>query len=281
MMPQIQMTQVASNEPTTNFSEHNLLRIGRNNKSFIYRLLLQFPITAIPAAAIITSAALKLYMQLAGTGQQAAIISPYAIDSSWDINSVTWDTQPSFHASLIGSRQKAGLTLIQHIFDITSLVQHWHNRSIPNDGLLLKTNETTDQSLTNVQADMFNSAYIPLVEINYVLPCDCICQTTAFVENIEEIGTNDTDQYSLPRNTSLSKTLTFLIQNTGCTPVTANIQISPDGIHYVDDPIIKLIRPEELQPFVPCIFSKFTRIRARNINPGATSSLVIWYQAQE
>jgi hypothetical protein len=207
-----------------------LIRVGRDDALEIYRILLQFSLNPLPADAVIISAFLKLYMQVAGAGQQAGIITPYAIDSSWNVNTVTWNNQPSFNAATSGSSQKAGTLLTQHSFDITTIVQQWYDNSLINDGILLKTSEMQDKTLTNVQANMFNSAYIPVVEINYVLKCDCISPGPIFIEDMEEISTDSTNHYSTTRNTSLTKTVTFLIKNNGVTAVSANIQISPDGV---------------------------------------------------
>jgi len=278
--PQVQITQIAKKEPNKNFSNQDLIRVGRDDPLEIYRILLKFPITLIPQDAVVIGAYLKLYMQVAGAGQQAAVITPYALDSGWNISTVTWNNQPLYNTAISGSSQKAGTSLIQHAFDISSLVQAWYNSDLVNNGLILKTNEQDNKTLTNVQANMFNSVSSPTVEINYVLKCDCVC-TSIFVEGVEQLPTDSSYSYSTARNTSLTKTVSFLIKNTGLTTVSANLQISPNGIDFADEPGTQLIIPGELLPFVPCYFAKYTRVRASNTRVGETSTITVWYQAQE
>lgn len=276
--PLLEIAQVSSMEPTENFSNIPLMRIGRDDPLEIYRILIKFPITSIPSEAAIMQADLKLFMQLAGAGQQPSEITPYALTGSWVESTVTWNNQPLFNPSIYGSSEKAGYQNSRVTFDITSLVQKWYNNDIPNYGIVLKNSETKNFTLTNVQTDKFSSTNAPLVEISYALSGS---GGTIFIEGLEEFYTNSSYSYSITRNTSLIKTLTYFIKNIGLYTVTANIQISPDGVNFIDDPGNVTIAPNSTQPLVPYLFAKYTRIRVKNINALETSRVRVWYQAQQ
>ncbi len=119
--PQVQITQIAKKEPNKNFSNQDLIRVGRDDPLEIYRILLKFPITLIPQDAVVIGAYLKLYMQVAGAGQQAAVITPYALDSGWNISTVTWNNQPLYNTSHFGQQSKSRNQPYKHAFDISSL----------------------------------------------------------------------------------------------------------------------------------------------------------------
>ena len=63
--------------------------------------------------------------------------------------------------------------------------------------------------------------------------------------------------------------------------ITAHLQVSPDGVHFIDEPTIISVEKNNIKFIVPCIFAKFTRVAVKNIYCDETSIVKIWYQAQQ
>ena len=82
-------------------------------------------------------------------------------------------------------------------------------------------------------------------------------------------------------NTSLTKTVMFFVKNLGVHDITANLQVSPDGINFINEPAQIIVGMNAIKFIVPCIFAKFTRVAVKNVNCGETSRAKIWYKAQE
>ncbi len=280
--PHIDIAQVSSFNPLKNYSNISAMCLGRYDSCHIYRLLLQIPISLIPEDAIIIEANLKLCITATGK-KQPNRVTPYALMSNWSVDTVTWNSQPSFSTSIYGDSvniKNSG----QYIFNITEVVKSWYNGEIINNGIILKNEETEDNTFSKVLASPYKS-YSPQVTIKYVLKCKCECECTVipteFIQGEEELTTSDSYNFSLIRDTSLTKIVTFFITNIGTYAVTAKLQISPEGTIFVDDNGDVIIESGETKAIVPYIFGKFTRMAVKNINTAETSNVKVWYQAQQ
>jgi hypothetical protein len=115
----------------------------------------------------------------------------------------------------------------------------------------------------------------------------CCCKshrelvTTIFIDMVVEFNTDGTYSFSELINTSLTKTVMFFVKNVGKKEIIANLQISPNGVDFIDEPAMILPPLNQLKFIVPCIFAKFTRVAVKNVNPLETSTVRLWYQAQE
>jgi len=76
---------------------------------------------------------------------------------------------------------------------------------------------------------------------------------------------------------SLAQTITVFIKNTGTSPMTAQLQNSPDGNDTVDDPQVITICPGETKFLVPYIFSRFLRLA---ITGAEGDCARVWFQIQ-
>ena len=108
----------------------------------------------------------------------------------------------------------------------------------------------------------------------------CTLPPTKFIDRSEEFDTNYSYAFSEMINTSLTKTVIFFVKNQGIHEITAHLQVSPDGINFINEPTKILVEMNKLMFIVPCIFSKFTRVAVKNIYCSETSRVKIWYQAQ-
>jgi hypothetical protein len=280
--PQIQIVYINRNNPSKNYHNVSAACLGRYDLSHIYRILIKFPITAIPEDAIIIEASFKMYVTAVGAGQPNEVTC-YVITEPWAVDTVTWSNQPLFSSELSSGSiniNKAG----QYTFDITEIVKKWYNHELINYGLILKNDEIKDATFAKVLIDS-GKTFMPMVEVKYVMKCKCECECkavpTEFVEAVEEIRVGDMYAYSSTMNTSLMKTITYFIKNAGPHPVTAKLQISPNRADFIDDNGNVIIEPGGMTAIVPYCFAKFTRMAVRNVDTSEASIVKIWYQAQK
>lgn len=109
----------------------------------------------------------------------------------------------------------------------------------------------------------------------------CTSPPTKFIDKSEEFDTNDLYSFSELINTSLTTTVMFFIKNVAIYEIIAHLQVSPDGINFINEPMQISVGMNEIKFIVPCIFAKFTRVAVKNVTSGETSRVKIWYQAQE
>ncbi|WHH58245.1 DUF6385 domain-containing protein [Petroclostridium sp. X23] len=280
--PQLGLAQVNLNNTDKNISNVAAMCLGRFDTSHIYRILFKVPITTIPDDVTIVQASLKIYIAASGIGQ-SNLVTPYLLSNDWLIDSVTWNNQPAFDGSVSGSTEDIG-ACGEYTFDITSIVKAWYDETHVNYGLILKNRESKNATYAKVLTDLHKS-YAPLVEIKYIFRCKCECKviSTQFIETVEEMDTDSSYSYSLTKDTSKTKMVTFFIKNEGMYTVTAKIQISPDGINYSNDygGVAINIKPGEMLHAIPAVFSKYTRLAVKNTDSSQLSRVKIWYQAQQ
>lgn len=276
--PKIEFAQIVSNNYLKNSNYASAMRIGVSDKKNIYRILFKIPMNKIPPNISIVSAFLKINLTPIRSRHQN-IITPYALTEDWKLNTVTWDNQPSFNSEIFGESVNVKRVL-QYSLDITPIVQKWCNNEISDYGIVLKNCELKSGALVKMNTYK-NKPSGPKVEFFYEHKCQCEIVPTKFTERIEALDTYSLYRYSIARNTSLTKTVIFFIENQGDNKTICHLQVSPDGVTYINEPAEISLEKSEMKFLVPCIFGKFTRVAARNINSSETSRVKIWYLSQE
>lgn len=279
--PNINIAQIISNKPSENFGYIPAMFLGRYTPNCICRILFKFPITSLPEDAMIIEATFNITSFSNNIATLPKKITPYALIENWSVDTVNWNNQPLFNEEIRGESAAAGRG-IENEFDITSIVRKWYDNQIPNHGIILKSDEIKDNTYARLITDI-NKSYGPNINIIYQLKSECVCKVipTKFIEGIEEFDTNGDYKFSKTRDTSLTKTVTYFIENLGESSVTANLQISPDGVNFVEDKGVKVIKKNEVVVLIPYVFAKFTRLRVKNINNNEISRVRIWYQGQK
>jgi hypothetical protein len=88
-------------------------------------------------------------------------------------------------------------------------------------------------------------------------------------------------RFSAPRDAAHLKTFTFMVINEADSPVTGQVEMSPDGVVWESYGELEVtIEPGENHVFVPLIFLRFTRIRYKTVIAGTASFITIWFQGQ-
>ncbi|MBF8984554.1 DNRLRE domain-containing protein [Lutibacter sp. B2] len=282
IQPQVETAQISMQKPNRIFGFCTTMYIGKKHLNDVYRILFNFPILEIPAECIILKAVLRIYVQFAGMYKKS-LFTPYALEENWSIDTVKWNNQPPFYPTVSGESKYITRSTF-YTFNITDMVSKWYNHEISNYGFIIKNEEIQNQTYKEITT-VKNDALSPTIEITYSPKIHIQPQPpvpTRFIEETEDIDTDELYRFSSVMNTSLTKTITCYVENLGDTPVEILLQISPNNIHFCDDcSTSKIIEPHTLTHVVPYTFSKYGRIAVRNVTPGETSRIRIWYQAQE
>ncbi len=125
--------------PSSNYGSDTQLSVGRVTGNARHTLL-KFDTSSLPSSVVVISAALELYseinlLQPDGTTD----IWPDAIISTWNENTVNWNTRPVTQA--MGDLPKA-YAVGWLRWDVTNLVRGWYSGTILNYGIQLRLDPT-------------------------------------------------------------------------------------------------------------------------------------------
>ena len=117
------------------------LTVGQESRSVNQAvILLWFDLSALPADTVVISATLSLYSS--GGPASPFLIKPQVITAPWHEKEVSWDTRPGTNS--------LGDAAVEHVydgwtvFDVTSTVQAWQDRSLLNNGIALQPHATAE-----------------------------------------------------------------------------------------------------------------------------------------
>lgn len=306
-MPQINIRSSAATviSRAQNFSQHydkEMLYIGNENKydlnnscyysapsgyGYDYISLLNFDkITQLPKEYSIVRANLFVYLRKIWPSNLYADesrILVYANSEAFDPEYVNWANKPKLDYSPANSLAvKGGGNFIS--CDITDLVSAWHAGIKQNFGLSL-VSENQDGIYAFVDSKI--GQHPPYISIDYIKSngADFCPIRKDFIENefvdikeplhgfLEEI-------YSNTMMLKGAQTVSCFIQNRGSEEFECNLQISPDGITFIDDPQIFTVAACQTIIATPVNFAKFMRIRVKNTLPPHNLSAMLWWQVQ-
>lgn len=160
----------------------------------VVRGVLDFDLSAIPSGATITSAHLSMYAydQPAGFGQHADLSGSNAawiqrVTSTWDENTVTWNTQPSFTTINEVAVPGTSNPLQDYLnMDVTLLVQDMIDDPANSFGFLFKLqDENYYRRLNFATSDHADPARRPRLVVSYlagITPDSCV----TYQPNIQE-----------------------------------------------------------------------------------------------
>jgi hypothetical protein len=147
-----------------NLGAAGTLEVGYLSVRYIRRALIRFNLAGIPADAVIDSAQLKLYLQLADGADPASFLA-VLIAEDWAESQVTWNNQPNRDQPTIGVSMNS--VLGYKSVDVTAIVQAWHN--VPQYGLELRGPES-EPTYRRVFSSRENVETPPQLVVTYHLP---------------------------------------------------------------------------------------------------------------
>ncbi|MEQ8175651.1 MAG: DNRLRE domain-containing protein [Syntrophomonadaceae bacterium] len=191
----------------------------------IYRVLLRFDLSSIPALSTINDARLKLYIARNYAPDISKQINVWAALNEYVEFRVTFANQPP-----IGAIPDSSITITNELstyleFDLTALVRQWHSGTVPNNGIMVSGLETADALVDFLSKEYNNSSVWPLLEIDYT-------KGVNIEYPVENVTTAETWQGSsaIPLG---PRTVSFTVVNIGDTNDAAvGLEISPDGVTW-------------------------------------------------
>lgn len=171
-----QDASVLAFHPYGNYGEEATLGVGSNMNPYqnlIYRSYLQFDLEDIPEEARLLEVKLGLFFSSDGKPEEPAEIALYPVWEEWQETIITWDLQPDIASKPCGiTTVPASLTMDFVWWDITGIVQEWHNHHLNNYGLVLKdpNEETIDGGKGFASSESEIDSQHPRLQVKYYLP---------------------------------------------------------------------------------------------------------------
>lgn len=264
-------TYISQSNPTINYSSSPTIYVGRFSGGN-YRSILQFNISSIPINYSINSATLSLYIVRNDVPALAKQLYAYRILQNYDINTVTYNTQPTVYPIADGSTTITNQISTVISINVTSAVINWYNGSSKNYGLLLQDDETQPSLVGFTSASYPLNNFIPVLIVNTT-------KGTITIYPSEIINTANTviGSTTIPLGTNSG---TFAIQNTGVSNKGyVTLQFSNDGTTWIDDlsPVMNL---PSLEPGQSIILNTrghmaFVRAAVQSVTNGQSAQLTI------
>jgi len=161
---------VRSWQPDTNFGGDYYLNISvdpRDPPTREEAMLVHFSLSALPAQAIIDSAALELY-QVGAAGSDPVTISVYGVLDAWDEYTVTYNAFPRINPNWPLAWPINAVLHEYKSHDVTTLVQSWWNNPAANQGVLLRG--PASAHFVRIFESRNKNEYMPRLAIHYHLP---------------------------------------------------------------------------------------------------------------
>lgn len=229
-LPAIQNTFISKLCPKRCYGQSPVLLTGKSPmQNSICRSLLKFDISSIPNSAKINSSFLKLYLYRNDAPSTKKPASLHNLLAPFDENSVNYSNQPRFQqtpSAVISISDQLNTFLY---WDITELVTDWHEKKIPNYGLVLTGLESCYSLVGYLSSYSMDCLLHPALLVDYSTDANIIQYSP------EVVTSSDTWSYtkSLPLGGGVG---TFGIQNNcTCNSAYVKLQISPDGVNWIDD----------------------------------------------
>lgn len=264
-------TYISQNNPTTNYSSSPTIYVGQLSGGN-YRSIIQFDISSIPINYSINSATLSLYIIRNDVPALAKQLYVYRILQNYDINTVTYNNQPTVYPVAEGSTTITNELGTVISIDVTTAVRNWYTGLSRNYGFLLQDDETRP-SLVGFTSEHYSiNTFDPVLTIN-------LTKGTMTMYPSETINTANTligsSKISLGTNSG-----TFAIQNTGASNKGyVTLQLSNDGTTWIDDlsPVMNL---PSLEPGQSIILNTrghmaFVRAAVQSVINGQSAQLTI------
>ena len=245
--------------------------------------LLQFSPMTLPEGCRISS--VRLCLMVNEPSFRPVRIGLFSNMSGFEPETVAYETRPAIMPAPFAQFQVNPDMRWKYVAcDVTVLFKNRHGY-LPAMGFTLLA-EDPFSGIVSFCAQ--SQAYMPYLEI-ICSPREEACrecpEDTGLVQNVfkERIFNVEGGQQELHTpalTTAGAAAITFFVKNTGMHPLNFHIQISPDGMEYLNDSQIFAVEPGDMKAAVPYLFGKFMRVSLRPLSDGYTIAARVWCQAQ-
>lgn len=270
--PPIRATTATADREGRQLCDKYTLLIGQ--ELTIFQSLLAFDISPLTPTQTIVNGTLVLYLYENLFPLREKTVAVHQIISPWKENRVNLK-------ELIIEPVPVCRTLIQgnnqfiH-FDITPLVQEWHNGSAANLGVLLKPEEACAKQFDIIgfcSRNCCNSRCWPSIEVTFAESAAAQI-TSAALEFDCRVTTSDSVQSAATLQV-LQYTYTYFVINSGLNQAFITLEISPDGINWIPEGELSAINPGKTIPLIAGSVAKYARISFWSTQPDRSTSLKI------
>lgn len=151
-------TYISQLNSTTNYGTAVGLDIGGfASDNDIYRSLLQFDLSSIPANVYITDAYISLYFY-ARSNTDSHTYGIHKVTSEWNEATVTWATQPTFDDTSLYNVNIGSVSVTKSWY-IGALVRDWYTGAAPNYGIIIKSESESTENGIKEAASSANTTY--------------------------------------------------------------------------------------------------------------------------
>jgi hypothetical protein len=161
------------NNQTVNFGSFTQMQIGRESSvGNISRGYIKFDLSTIPSNSNVTSADIVLYKH-GNEGTGTRVYDVHRITQTWDENTLTYQTRPSFNPTPTVSKSiDIGFVTPDTItFSVTNDVNAFVNGTYPNYGWVIKLqNESINGYILVKSSEETTVSYRPKLAVTYNIP---------------------------------------------------------------------------------------------------------------
>lgn len=248
------------------------LRVGK--KRCLFRSLLEFDISSLPFFLTIINATMYLYLFENCYPSVPKTLNVHQVLSTWDEKTANFH-EPLFNVTPITSMTFTNTNKTFLSFDITTLVTNWYTGRDANLGVLLKMNQELMANLVEFYSKEFeNSLYWPYLEVTFLDPASGGGGGQP-IELDVNVVTADAIQTAATLNILMFE-YTYTILNTGASPATISLQLSPDSIQWYTDEPMQVLLPGQMAALVPNTINKYARLTYQSSNTGQNTKLAIY-----
>lgn len=170
-------TYIYQSNPTRRYCQENLIRVGYKRQ---YAGIVNFDLSALPPTTNVTQATLRLYAAGWWEGQQFPF-GAYIISRTLETCEATWNESQAGEAWAIAGcndttsdRRPNPLATVTtngvghwYDLDVTEAVRGWVKGTIPNNGLLLRGQSLTSETMLFASAEYSEPSLRPMLRISY------------------------------------------------------------------------------------------------------------------
>ena len=168
----VQDTELVASLPDEPRGDQPFMRVGSDAViRGVQRALVQFDLSALPAGAVVNSAALELFLNASSQPSQSMGMTSYRVTRAWTESSATWNGTADAFAEAYGSVTVFADENQKFVsLDVTGLAQAWANGNQTNYGIMLRGAEGGETNWKQFGTRELGPGFEPRLVIQYSPP---------------------------------------------------------------------------------------------------------------
>lgn len=248
----------------------------------IYRNLMLYNFSILPASTVVNNAVLTLHIASQVNLSLTKTFSIHKVIENWSTFPIYSRLCPLYDP-VPAAQFTVGSGTTQVSINLTALISEWVQDPQRNFGMLFKAE---DEAIPNTGVRAYctgarDSELWPGLDVMFSDITVSVDVQPEFVQETESgLTTQDSNQYSIPRELGTAYFSSFYVRNTGSNNALVQLQVSGDGINYIDDGLLITIAPGNQEILVPQYFGDLARVAYRSETVGQSTTLEIIYVAK-